>query len=117
MAGGSRRRKGLRKGSHLTDSLLISTCIMCSMTGWQHGVKNVAQGESAQSTEPLDIGRDSKNVWGTSFPWSSSYIRTPMGDLPPPIQGRNRQHESVRGVSGNRHPYRDQPPFRRPFCW
>src|SRR5438094_7925195 len=22
-------------------------------------------------------GRDSKNVWGTSFPWSRSYIRTP----------------------------------------
>ena len=34
--------------------------------------------------------RDSKNVWGISFPWSRSYIRTPMCDLPPPIQGRNR---------------------------
>ena len=36
------------------------------------------------------------------------------------IQGKNRvreqrQHGSVRGVPGNRHPYRDQPPFRRLF--
>jgi hypothetical protein len=32
------------------------------------------------------------------------------------IQGKNRvreqrQHGSVRGVPGNRHPYRDPPPF------